>query len=108
VDRTDGGPTTEPPPAAAPGFTFVADLRQALAEAKAAAGDKYVVILGAATAEQCLQAGELDEILVHLVPLLLGDGVRLFEHPGGSTVKLERIGLTDTPTATNLWLRVVK
>jgi dihydrofolate reductase len=100
--------STQPPATAAPGFTFVADLRRALAEAKAAAGDKYVVILGAATAKQCLAAGELDEIVVHLVPLLLGDGVRLFEHPGGRAVKLERIGLTDTPTTTNLWLRVVK
>nr|WP_322761885.1 dihydrofolate reductase family protein [Frankia sp. Cr2] len=44
---------------------------------KAAAGDTYVNVLGASTARQCLDAGVLDEILVLIVPVLLGDGVRL-------------------------------
>jgi hypothetical protein len=39
--------------------------------------------------------------------VLLGDGVRLFDHPGGTNVKLERISLTEVPHATNIWLRVV-
>ena len=38
---------------------------------------------------------------------MLGDGVRLFDHPGGANVKLERIGLTQVPHVTNIWLRVV-
>ena len=42
-----------------------------------------------------------------IAPVLLGDGVRLFDHPGGTNVKLERISLTRAPGATNLWLRVV-
>jgi len=50
----------------------------------------------------------LDEILVILAPVLLGDGVRLFDHPGGTNVKLQRISLTAAPAATNLWLRVVR
>jgi dihydrofolate reductase len=91
-----------------PGVTFVGDLDSAVAAAKAAAGDKYVNILGASIAEQCLDAGVLDEILVLIAPVLLGDGVRLFHRPGGTKVKLERISLTDTPQATNLWLRVAK
>ena len=88
-------------------ITFVGDLESGLAAARAAAGDGYVNILGADVARQCLDAGALDEILVIIAPVLLGDGVRLFDHPGGANVKLERISLTHTPVATNLWLRVV-
>jgi riboflavin biosynthesis pyrimidine reductase len=64
--------------------------------------------IGASTARECLDAGLLDEVLVHIAPVLLGDGVRLFDRPGGTSVKLERIGRTDSPRVTNLWLRVVK
>lgn len=91
----------------APGFTFLTDdVPTAIARAKEAAGDRYVVVLGATTARHCLDAGLLDEVLVHLAPLLLGDGVRLFERPGGDTIRLERIRLTATPQVTNLWYRV--
>jgi dihydrofolate reductase len=101
--------THDTPETAAAGFTFVSgDINQAVATAKAAAGDKYVVILGATTAQECLDAGLLDEVLVHIAPVLLGDGVRLFDRPGGTNVKLERIGLTQSPRVTNLWLRVAK
>lgn len=89
-------------------MTFVGDLDSAVSAAQAAAGDKYVNVLGADTARQCLEAGVLDEILVILAPVLLGDGVRLFDHPGGTNVKLQRISLTTAPAATNLWLRVVR
>jgi dihydrofolate reductase len=88
--------------------TFVDDLETGVAAAKAAAGDKYVNVLGATTARQCLDAGVLDEILVCIAPVLLGDGVRLFDRPGGTNVKLERIGLSQAPGATNLWLRVAR
>ena len=101
--------THDAPETAAAGFTFISgDIEQAVAAAKAAAGDKYVVILGATTAQECLDAGLLDEVLVHIAPVLLGDGVRLFDRPGGTNIKLERIGLTHSPRVTNLWLRVVK
>ena len=96
------------PDVAMPDVTFVGDLASGLAAAKTAAGDKYVNILGADVARQCLDAGELDEILVCIAPVLLGDGVRLFDHPGGSTVALERLSLTQVPHATNLGLRVVR
>jgi riboflavin biosynthesis pyrimidine reductase len=65
-----------------------------------------VVVLGATTARWCLQAGVLDEVLVHIAPVMLGDGVRLFDHPGGTNVKLERISVTESPQVTNLWFRV--
>lgn len=95
------------PDTAAPGFTFVSgDIGAAVRLVKAAAGDKYVAILGASTAKQVLEAGMLDEILVHIAPVLLGDGVRLFNQPGGTNVKLEQISITQSPKVTNLWLRV--
>jgi dihydrofolate reductase len=100
--------THHAPATPVPDVTFVADLDSAVAAAKAAAGDKYVNVLGASTAKQCLEAGVLDEILVLIAPVMLGDGVRLFDHPGGTNVKLERIRLSDTPQATNLWFRVAR
>ncbi|WP_248963051.1 dihydrofolate reductase family protein [Sphaerisporangium perillae] len=99
--------THHAPPTPVPGVTFVGDLASGVAAARAAAGDKYVNILGADVARQCLGAGMLDEILVLIAPVLLGDGVRLFDHPGGTNVKLERLSLTHAPQATNIWLRVV-
>lgn len=99
--------THHAPDTPVPGVTFVGDLDTGVAAAKAAAGDKYVNVLGADTARQCLEAGVLDEILTIVAPVLLGDGVRLFDHPGGANVALERISLTHAPQATNLWFRVI-
>jgi dihydrofolate reductase len=89
-----------------PGLTFVSDLSEAIAAARAAAGDEYVNVIGAATARSCMEAGELDEVLTFIAPVLLGDGVRLFEHPGGMRVPLERIDLGAAPLATHIWFRV--
>jgi dihydrofolate reductase len=100
--------THHAPDTPVPGVTFVGDLDSGVAAAKAAAGDRYVNILGADVARQCLDAGVLDEILVLIAPVMLGDGVRLFDHPGGTNVKLERVSLTYTPQATNLWFRVTR
>lgn len=91
-----------------PGVTFVGDLDSGVAAAKAAAGDRYVNVLGASVARQCLDAGVLDEILVYVAPVLLGDGTRLFERPGGDSVKLERLRVTEGPRMTGMWLRVVR
>jgi len=88
------------------GVTFLDDLRSGINAAKAAAGGKYVNVLGASIAKQCLEAGALDEILVFVAPVLLGDGVRLFDHPGGTNVRLERLKVTQSPTATSVWFRV--
>ena len=68
---------THRPPADPPAdTTFCSDLRSAVDQAKEAAGDKYVTILGANVAKQCLEAGLLDEVLVLVAPVLLGDGCR--------------------------------
>jgi dihydrofolate reductase len=100
--------THHPPDTPVPDVTFVTDLETAVAQAKAAAGDKYVNVLGASVAKQCLEAGALDEILTLIAPVMLGDGTRLFDHPGGANILLERIHLSGTTNATNLWFRVVR
>jgi dihydrofolate reductase len=71
------------------------DIAQAVSIAKNAAGDGDVVVLGANVARQCLENGLLDEIVVHVAPVLLGDGVRLFERVGGEPVKLDPISSVD-------------
>jgi dihydrofolate reductase len=98
--------THNPPAEPVPDVTFVTDLDRAVAVAKEAAGDKYVNIIGADVARQCLEAGALDEILMLVAPVLLGDGTRVFAHAGGARVRLERIVQSEAPTATNLWYRV--
>ena len=96
--------THEPPPEHPdPEVRFASDLESAVELAKDAAGDRYVNVLGANVAKQCLEAGLLDEILVLVAPVLLGDGTRLFEHPGGTDVRLEPI---DSQPAGVLWFRV--
>ena len=94
------------PAAEWPGITFVSDFAAAVRLAKEAAGDKYVNVLGADVARQCLAAGVLDEILTCVSPVLLGDGVRLFAEPGGRTVALERIHQSGVPLASVLRFRV--
>jgi len=98
-------PPTRPHP---PVYTFVTDgVASAIEQAKAAAGTKDVGLHGATTAQQALELGLLDEIQVHVMPLLLGAGTRLFDHFGGP-VKLERIRAVATPATTHLRFRVVR
>lgn len=74
-----------------PAVTFLSnDLSDAVATAKDAAAGKAVIVFGANLAAQCLRAGLLDEIVIHLVPILLGDGVRLIGAPDLGPVALER------------------
>ena len=70
-----------------PLVTYVSDVETAMAEAKRAAGDKDVLVHGAGVAQLALAAGVLDEIEIHLVPILLGQGRPLFENMG---LELER------------------
>jgi dihydrofolate reductase len=71
------------------------DIDQAVTIAKEAAGDRNVVVLGANIARQCLERGLLDEIIIHVAPVLIGGGVRLFERAGGEPVKLGPISSVD-------------
>jgi dihydrofolate reductase len=95
--------THRPPAEPVPGTMFADDLAKAVAQARELAGDRYVNILGAEVARHCLEAGLLDEILMFVAPVLLGDGVRVFDHPGGTRVRLEQL-----PDTTELWYRVVR
>jgi dihydrofolate reductase len=90
-------------------YTFVTDgVESAIEQAKVAAGDKYVSLMGASIPQQCLRVGLLDEIQIHLVPVLLGAGVRLFDHLGSENIELETIRVVDSPGVTHLRFRVVK
>jgi dihydrofolate reductase len=77
-------------------------------QAKAAAGDKDVQIVGGANAvQQSIKAGLLDELQIHLASVLLGDGVRLFERMGPEDAELEGTRVIDSPRVTHLRFRVV-
>jgi dihydrofolate reductase len=90
-------------------YTFVTDgIDAALELARAAAGDKNVGIWGGANIiRQFLKAGLLDEMQIHLVPILLGDGVRLFEDLDPEGIELRRTGSIETPGASHLRFEVV-
>ena len=90
-------------------YTFVTDgVESAVEKAKEVAGDKDVAVGAASLAQQCLRAGLLDEIHVDLAPVLLGDGVRLFEHLGATPIELEYTEVVKGAGVTHLTFRVVK
>lgn len=89
-------------------FTFVTDgVASAIEQAKRAAGEKVVGLHGATVMQQALPLGLVDEIRVHVVPLLLGGGTPLFGSLDSSIV-LERTQALATPAATHIGYRVVK
>jgi dihydrofolate reductase len=90
-------------------FTFVTDgVESAVEKAKEVAGDKDVAVGAASVVQQCIRSGHLDVIHVDLVPVLLGDGVRLFEHLGNMPIELERTNVVEGAGVTHLTFRVVK
>ena len=91
-------------------YTFVTDgIEAALEQARAAAGGKDVAIAGGASvAQQYLRAGLLDELQIHVAPLLLGAGVRLFDEPGGDPLALKVARVVESPTVTHLRYEVEK
>jgi dihydrofolate reductase len=98
--------THEPPELPDPTVTFLSgDIGDAVATALDAAGGKNLEILGADVAAQCLQRGLVDEILVYVLPVLLGDGIR-FSSPGLGRIDLEPLGSTRSGAVTILRFRV--
>src|SRR5215210_2906460 len=90
-------------------FTFVTEgIQSAVEQAKAVAGEKDVAVGAASIVQQCLRAGLLDEIHVDLVPVLLGDGVRLFDHLGTEHVELEKTRVIEDPDVIHMTFRVVR
>jgi dihydrofolate reductase len=95
----------EPPPGSA---RYVTDIASCVAEAKAAAGDRDILLHGAATAQACLRAGLLDELELQLVPVLLGQGRRLFADLPPEHVELDLVRALDGPGVQHLRYRVVR
>ena len=101
---THHAPTTQH----APVFTFVTDgVAGAIEQAKRAAGDKLVHLFGATLMQQALPLGLVDEIRIHLIPVLIGGGTPLFAHLD-TAIELERTSVLATPAATHLTFRVVR
>jgi dihydrofolate reductase len=102
-------PSHRPPGPSVANFplvTYVADgIACAMALAKAAAGDRDVVVHGAYTAQRALEAGVLDELQIHQIPVLFGGGRRLFDVLP-SRVELDIVRVIDTPEATHIRYRV--
>ena len=101
--------THEPPDPPDPGVTFLSgDIGEAVATALRAAGGKNLEILGADVAGQCLQRGLVDEILVYVLPVLLGNGTRFYSSPGLARIDLEPLDSTRHGPVTVLRFRVRK
>ena len=100
----------EPLPMESAIFTFVTDgVREAVRQARVAAGDRNVLVMGGAgAAQECLRAGLVDEIQLQVVPVLLGAGVRLFDQRATGPVELVRTRLIESPAVTHLRFRVVR
>ena len=104
---------THEPPATAPEggvYEFVTDgIEAALERAQSAAGDGVVTVMGGADiGQQYIAAGLVDEVSLHLVPILFGEGTRMFENLGDGHLELEPVDITQTPTATHLRYRLVR
>ena len=91
-------------------YTFVTDgIESTLEQAKAAAGDQDVAVMGGADiGQQYFRAGLIDEISIHLVPVMFGGGARMLENLGSEHIQLETAGVIETPAATHLRFRVVE
>jgi dihydrofolate reductase len=101
--------THEPPDPPDPAVTFVTgDIGEAVAAALDAAGGRNLEILGADVAGQCLRRGLVDEILVYVLPVLLGDGIRFHATPGLARIDLEPVSSTRSGAVTLLRFRVRK
>lgn len=91
-------------------YTFVTDgINSALQKAKEAAGDKNVTVMGGADiGQQYIKAGLVDELSIHLVPVLFGNGTQMFADLAEAHIQLEPIQTIETPEAIHLRLRIVK
>jgi dihydrofolate reductase len=102
-------PSHRPPGPSVASYPLVTYVREgivsAMAQAKAAAGERNVLVHGAYTAQHALEAGVLDELQIHQVPVLFGDGRRLFDVLP-SRIELEIVRVIDTPDATHIRYRV--
>jgi len=91
-------------------FTFVTDgIESAIRQATAAAGDKNVTVVGgASTVQQCLNAGLVDELQIDIMPVLLGEGLRLFENLRAELIELELTRVAESLRTIELRFRVAQ
>lgn len=89
-------------------YRFVSSIESAFETAKKLAGDKDIYITGADVAQQFLKRGRIDEISIHLVPVLFGSGTRLFEHLNNEHISLEIMEVIQTAEAVHLHFRVAE
>jgi len=89
-------------------YTFVGDLETGVARAREVAGDRNISVMGADVGGQLLRAGVVDEVSVHLVPVLFGTGTPLFRDLGDEHVTLELVEQRESRYATHLRYRVVR
>src|SRR4051794_35462512 len=92
-----------------PSITFISgDIRDAVGQALEAAGGRNVLIFGANTADQAVEAGLVDEILLFVLPVILGGGARLFGDPAGRRINLEPIEIDRSGQLATLHYRVIR
>jgi dihydrofolate reductase len=106
-DHHDGVPifvlTHDVPNDLPPGSVrYIADVRECASQARAAAGNGDVMVHGAGAAQALLRAGELDELELHVVPILLGQGRRLFDHLPADHIELDLVRRLTTPDVEEL------
>jgi dihydrofolate reductase len=89
-------------------YSFVNSIEAALETARKLAGGKDIYITGADIAQQFLKRGLIDEISIHLIPVLFGNGTRLFEHLNSEHISLETVEVIQTAEAIHLRFRVIK
>lgn len=96
-------------PAGDPPYTFVTEgIERAIELARSAAGNKDVDLMGAKVVQQALRAGLLDELIIHLVPIVLGRGVRLLDGLEPGSAEFDLVQVVDAPGVTHLKYRVVR
>lgn len=89
-------------------ITFVTDgIENAIRQAKSSADEKDVVVLGASTGQQALKAGLVDELQIAVAPILLGKGLRFFEHLDDLEIELEKIKTIETGRQVEIWYKVI-
>lgn len=96
-------------PPGQPPYTFITTgIEDAVAQAATAAAGRDVVLMGASIVQQCLVSGLLDELVISLVPVVLGDGVRLLDNLAPASAQFTMAGVVDAPGVTHLTYQVVK
>ncbi|WP_033542673.1 dihydrofolate reductase family protein [Planococcus sp. CAU13] len=90
-------------------ITFVNDgIEDAISQARAAAGEKNVVVLGASTGQQALKAGLVEELQIAIAPILLGQGLRFFDHLENFEIRLEKVLTIETARQVEIWYKVIR